>query len=75
MEGRPVYLVGIKGTGMCARAELLTARGAHVKGCDVSQEFYTDSILAELDAQVSSFEEAALPRDTHAVIRSDAYGD
>ena len=75
MEGRPVYLVGIKGTGMCALAELLTARGAHVKGCDVSQEFYTDSILAELNARVSSFEEAALPGDTHAVIRSDAYGE
>ena len=75
MEGRPVYLVGIKGTGMCALAELLSARGARVSGCDTSEVFYTDRILAELNVPVVSFEEAVLSEEAQAVIRSDAYGE
>lgn len=46
LEGLHVYMVGIKGTGMAALAEILVARGAHVTGSDVSERFYTDELLA-----------------------------
>ena len=45
---KQVYLVGIKGTGMCALAELLHNLGAKVSGSDTAEVFYTDSILREL---------------------------
>jgi len=43
-----VYFVGIKGTGMCALAELLHNRGIRVSGSDRDEVFYTDTILREL---------------------------
>ena len=38
-------MVGIKGTGMTALAEVLKSRGLKVSGSDVEDVFYTDSIL------------------------------
>ncbi len=43
-----LYLVGIKGTGMAALAELFIRRGALVTGSDTAEHFYTDDILKEL---------------------------
>ncbi|MDR2467565.1 MAG: UDP-N-acetylmuramate--L-alanine ligase [Spirochaetaceae bacterium] len=49
MDGnKPVYLIGIKGTGMCALAELLQGAGMRVSGSDTADTFYTDAILREL---------------------------
>ncbi|MCL2380939.1 MAG: UDP-N-acetylmuramate--L-alanine ligase [Treponema sp.] len=48
-KGSKVYFIGIKGTGMCALAELMRNRGACVSGSDQGEEFYTDSILRELE--------------------------
>ena len=45
LQGLSVYMVGIKGTGMAALAEILVARGAVVTGSDVSERFYTDALL------------------------------
>ncbi len=47
LEGLHVYMVGIKGTGMAALAEILVASGAHVTGSDVTERFYTDELLAK----------------------------
>jgi UDP-N-acetylmuramate--alanine ligase len=46
--GERVYFVGIKGTGMCALAELLYNSGVLVSGSDKSEVFYTDAILKKL---------------------------
>ncbi|MDR0910509.1 MAG: UDP-N-acetylmuramate--L-alanine ligase [Spirochaetaceae bacterium] len=43
-----IYMVGIKGTGMAALAELLQHEGALLGGADTSEKFYTDDILHEL---------------------------
>jgi UDP-N-acetylmuramate--alanine ligase len=43
-----VYMIGIKGTGMCALAELLFHSGVLVWGSDTSDTFYTDEILLSL---------------------------
>ena len=42
------YFIGIKGTGMCALAELMHNLGVEVSGSDQSEQFYTDKILIEL---------------------------
>ncbi len=46
LAGLNVYMVGIKGTGMAALAEILVARGVKVTGSDVEETFYTDALLA-----------------------------
>ena len=67
-------MVGIKGTGMAALAELLVSRGAILSGSDVPEIFYTDEILHALGIKVQSpFSEANLPTDTQLVIHSSAY--
>jgi UDP-N-acetylmuramate--alanine ligase len=42
-----VYFIGIKGTGMCALAELFHKEGVLVSGSDREEKFYTDAILEE----------------------------
>ncbi len=60
---------------MCALAEILVARGAHVSGSDTSETFYTDRILDELGVQVSIFDQSPLPADIDLVICSAAYDE
>ena len=47
-RGEKAYFVGIKGTGMCALAELMRNSGITVSGSDTKEVFYTDDILREL---------------------------
>ena len=69
-----VHLVGIKGTGMCPLAELLSRSGSRVTGSDTGDVFYTDAILAELGIPCAAgFSAANLPPDTDFVIHSAAY--
>jgi UDP-N-acetylmuramate--alanine ligase len=42
---KKIYLVGIKGSGMVALAEILCRRGFSVTGSDTHEEFFTDDIL------------------------------
>jgi UDP-N-acetylmuramate--alanine ligase len=46
--GSRVYFIGIKGTGMCALAELMAGTGFLVSGSDRDDVFYTDGILKAL---------------------------
>lgn len=74
LSGVAFYLVGIKGTGMTALAELLLNQGALVSGSDVEDVFYTDAILAGLGITVhQGFKESNLPLGTHMVVHSSAY--
>lgn len=74
LEGLPIHLVGAKGTGMAAFAEILAARGARLSGSDVPDVFYTDAILASLGVAMSrGFAAANLPADARLVIHSAAY--
>jgi len=69
-----IFMVGIKGTGMTALAELLVARGAIVSGSDTPEVFYTDAILQELGLPVyPRFDAADLSADTELVVYSAAY--
>ncbi|MDR0474774.1 MAG: UDP-N-acetylmuramate--L-alanine ligase [Treponema sp.] len=46
--GARAYFIGIKGTGMCALAELMHSSGVSVSGSDVNEVFYTDAVLKSL---------------------------
>jgi len=74
LVGFPVYCVGIKGTGMAALAELLTARGAIVTGSDVPEEFYTDRLLRKAGIRVlPGFDGSRIHGGMPIVIYSSAY--
>ncbi|MFA5447014.1 MAG: Mur ligase domain-containing protein [Sphaerochaeta sp.] len=70
-----VYLVGVKGTGMASLAALLKAMGHQVAGCDVSEHFSTDALLASAQIPVDiGFSEELLAPSVDVVIHSSAYG-
>ncbi|HET6452124.1 MAG TPA: Mur ligase family protein, partial [Spirochaetia bacterium] len=74
LRGFRVHLVGIKGTGMAALAEILSARGARISGSDTAETFYTDAVLKRLRIPyVEGFAASNLPADAEVVIHSAAY--
>ena len=74
LSGYHIHMIGIKGTGMAALAELLVSRGAKITGSDVSDEFYTDTLLRKLHIPVSSpFAAVNIPASRHLIIYSTAY--
>ncbi|MBL8966738.1 MAG: UDP-N-acetylmuramate--L-alanine ligase, partial [Spirochaetaceae bacterium] len=74
LAGRRVHLVGAKGTGMAALAEILAAEGAVLSGSDVADRFYTDAILEEIGVAMRvGFEASHLPADAVLVVHSAAY--
>jgi len=76
-KGAKVYFIGIKGTGMCALAELMHNQGIVVSGSDRDEVFYTDAILKNLSIPYhESFEAAHIGqgKDTpDLIIYSAAY--
>ncbi|OQX29720.1 MAG: UDP-N-acetylmuramate--L-alanine ligase [Spirochaeta sp. LUC14_002_19_P3] len=75
VHNKRVHLIGAKGTGMCALAEMLTSSGVKVSGSDTNEVFYTDKILKELGIPITSFESTRLSPDTDLAVRSAAYDD
>ena len=74
MRGRHIHLVGAKGTGMAALAEILAARGAVLTGTDVAETFQTQEILDRLGLRPGvGFAAAELPAEVDWVIHSAAY--
>jgi UDP-N-acetylmuramate--alanine ligase len=73
-KGAKLYFIGIKGTGMCALAELLHNSGLVVSGSDCSDVFYTDAILKELGIPYhESFAAEHIEAGIDLVIHSAAY--
>ncbi|MFP4564723.1 MAG: Mur ligase domain-containing protein, partial [Spirochaetia bacterium] len=69
-----VYMVGIKGTGMAALAELIFKKGGIVSGSDTEEKFYTDEVLGSLGISViEGFSRTNLPEDVDLVVHSAAY--
>lgn len=74
LEWSEVYLVGIKGVGMAALAQLLVEAGVKVNGADVEHNFVTASTLHRLRVGVDTFEQATIPPTAEAVVYSGARG-
>ncbi len=69
-----LHLVGIKGQGMTALAQVLAARGHHVSGSDVEEVFSTDAVLARLGIPVAKgFAAKNVPPRTQILMYSAAY--
>ncbi len=67
-------MIGIKGAGMAALAEILVARGVHVTGSDTSERFFTDEGLLRRGIRIQEeFNPDNIPSDADAVIYSTAY--
>ncbi|MGP1520418.1 MAG: UDP-N-acetylmuramate--L-alanine ligase [Treponema sp.] len=73
LSGFRIHMVGIKGTGMTALAQLLVSRGAVITGSDVKDVFYTDEILKNLSIEVTLFDDENIKDDIKLVIYSAAY--
>lgn len=73
IKGLWIHFVGIKGTGMAALVEIMSARGALITGSDVSEVFYTDSILEKLGIKALPFDEKNITKDISLIIYSSAY--
>jgi UDP-N-acetylmuramate--alanine ligase len=66
--------VGIKGTGVCALAELIHGMGVKTRGSDTNEVFYTDGILRELGIPFhETFDPAHITGDIELLIHSAAY--
>jgi UDP-N-acetylmuramate--alanine ligase len=74
--GASMYFVGIKGTGVCALAELVHHMGVQAEGSDTPEVFYTDAILKELGIPYhETFDSAHIKDGTDAVVYSAAYSE
>lgn len=73
---KKAYLIGIKGVGMAAIAQILRAHGAEVSGSDVDEYFFTeDVLLREGIVYFTPFDALSVPADTDLVIYSTAYSE
>jgi UDP-N-acetylmuramate--alanine ligase len=74
LTGKSVHMVGIKGAGMAALAEILVSGGAQVTGSDTTERFYTDELLQAAGIRYSEgFAASNVPEETGLVIHSIAY--
>lgn len=71
---KTAHLIGIKGAGMTALAELMAASGVKVTGSDTEERFYTDAILKGLGIVPNvGFRAENLPKKCDRIIYSTAY--
>ncbi|MBI5913493.1 UDP-N-acetylmuramate--L-alanine ligase [Candidatus Azambacteria bacterium] len=69
---KKIHMIGVKGVGMTALAEVLLANGFFVRGSDIQEHFMTDEVLARLNVPVTDFSAAHI-QGSDAVVHSNAY--
>lgn len=73
-KGKRIHLIGIKGVGMTALAQILLSRGCIVTGSDGPEQFFTDAVLKSMGVSVyASFSADHIPLETDLVVSSTAY--
>lgn len=71
---KDVHMIGIKGAGMTALAELLSKRGVTVTGSDTAEIFFTDRILQNLKIEYKEgFDPKNIPSSAKVIIYSTVY--
>ena len=74
LQGKHIYFIGIKGTGMTALAEIFLSKKAFVSGSDTIEKFYTDEILDSLEIPYTEgFSVRSLPKNIDFIVHSAAY--
>lgn len=74
-KGKKIHMVGIKGVGMTALAEILSNYGAQIAGSDIKEEFHTDQVLSRLNIKPLNFDAKNISKSVDLVVYSSAYGD
>lgn len=73
-EAKRAHLIGIKGAGMAALAEILVGRGVRVSGSDTSERFFTDEGLFRRGIHPKEgFDPENIPEGADLVVYSTAY--
>lgn len=73
-DAKRVHMIGIKGAGMAALAEILVGRGLLVGGSDTSEHFFTDEVLRRRGIRFAEgFSPDNIPHDADLIIYSTAY--
>ena len=73
---KKAYLIGIKGSGMVAVAEIFVFSGMAVTGSDTKEKFFTDKVLEKLNIKYfEKFSAKNIPNDADVVIYSTAYNE
>lgn len=73
---KSVHIIGIKGQGMTALAQVLKAAGVRITGSDTEEKFTTDAVLAAEEIPfVEHFAPENIPPDVDAIIYSTAYNE
>src|SRR3989344_5480076 len=67
-----VHMIGVKGVGMAALAEVLVKNGFSVSGSDAKDDFITVGALKRLNIPIAEFSVENI-KGAEAVIRSNAY--
>lgn len=62
------YLVGIKGTGMAALAQLLYDEGYYVTGSDSKENYFTESLLINKGIQIKEFNKINITCEYYYII-------
>lgn len=76
INGFRIHIIGIKGTGCSALAEILCHYGACVSGSDTEEDFYTQKSLNKLEISIyNQFSVHNIHRDIGLVIYSAAYAE
>ncbi len=74
LSGKRVHMIGVKGAGMAALAEIYVRNGATVTGSDTGEPFFTDEVLRHVGiVPVAGFRPENIPADVDLVVHSTAY--
>ena len=64
-----IHMIGIKGAGMAALAQIFVHQGKRITGSDTDEVFFTDSILKMLRIPVrEGFSPENVPSDAEVVV-------
>lgn len=73
-SGKNVHIVGIKGAGVSALAQILKGKGYKVTGSDTHEKFFTDALLKKNKIKYfEDFDAKNIPGDIDFAISSNAY--
>ncbi len=71
---KKVHMIGIKGAGMTALAEILVMRNIRITGSDTEEIFYTDQLLQDIGiTPLVGFSHEHIPADAECIIYSSSY--
>ncbi|MGL4589738.1 MAG: UDP-N-acetylmuramate--L-alanine ligase [Mycoplasmatales bacterium] len=69
------HLIGIKGSGMCALAQILKDQGHNVTGSDIENKYFTDDILDRAGIKYLPFSETNITSEIDEVIIGNAFDE